>query len=86
LLLALVFVSNKVWLLEAGRKNARKRPISAAMLGSLREHSTTRCKRLKSVLCVGCTALCISLTAVFISDFSNHCELVMQHLISQRAV
>ena len=56
------------------------------MLGSLLVRSLPRCKRLKSVLCVGCAALCISFTAVFISDCSAQCALVMQHLISQRAV
>jgi hypothetical protein len=39
------------------------------MLGSLLAHSLPRCKRLKSVLCVGSTALLIFLTAVFISCF-----------------
>jgi len=56
------------------------------MLGSPLAHPQPRCKRLKSVLCVGCTALCISLTAVFISDCAAHCALVMQHRVSQRAV
>jgi hypothetical protein len=49
------------------------------MLGSLLAHSLPRCKRLKSVLCVGFTALLIFLTAVFISCFSDHCAVVMQH-------
>jgi hypothetical protein len=49
------------------------------MLGSLLAHSLPRCKRLKSVLCVGCAALCISSTAVFISYFSDLCAVVMQH-------
>jgi hypothetical protein len=49
------------------------------MLGSLLAHSLHRCKRLKSVLRVGLTALCISFTAVFISCFSDHCAVVMQH-------
>jgi hypothetical protein len=49
------------------------------MLESLLAHSLPRYKRLKSVLCVGSTALLISLTAVFISCFSDHFAVVMQH-------
>ncbi len=55
------------------------------MLGLLLPYSLLRCRRLKSVLCVGCAALLISLTAVFISCFSDHFAVVMQHQISQRA-
>jgi len=42
------------------------------MLGSLLAHSLPRCKRLKSVLCVGFTALLIFLTAVFIDALNSN--------------
>jgi hypothetical protein len=42
------------------------------MLGSLLAHSLPRYRRLKSVLCVGSTALLISLTAVFIDALNSN--------------